>query len=104
MTSSPRSATMRHTSRGVPLKPSRSVSKISMPLKPAAVPVMTMLRDVLAAEASQAVDIEHRDHPVLHLDQAGFLQHLQSLTDPLPRCTDEMAKLLEISMRPSRLG
>jgi len=52
-----------------------------------------MLRQVLAAEASQAVDIEHRDHPVLHLDQAGFLQHLQSLTDPLPRCTNEMAKL-----------
>jgi hypothetical protein len=37
---------------------------------------------VLASEASQAVDIEHRDHPVCHLDQPGFLQNLQGLTDP----------------------
>ena len=52
-----------------------------------------MLLPVLAAEASQTFDIEHRDHPVLHLDQPRFLQHLQSMIDRLPRRTNEMGKL-----------
>jgi hypothetical protein len=31
---------------------------------------------LLAAEPSQTIDIQHRDHPILHLDQPKFLQHL----------------------------
>jgi len=47
----------------------------------------------LHAEGSQALYVQHRDHPVCHLDQSGFFQRVQSLIDPLPRCTNEMAKL-----------
>lgn len=52
-----------------------------------------MLRHVLAAKPSQALDIEHRDHPIGYLDQPGFLQCVQGPIDTLPRCTDEMTKL-----------
>ena len=65
-----------------------------------------MLLPVLAAEASQTFDIEHRDHRYLDLDQPRFLQHLQSMIDrlPLTHQRDGLSSWLEISMRPSRLG
>jgi hypothetical protein len=44
-------------------------------------------------QASQALDIEHRDHPIGYLDQPGFLQCVQGPIDTLPRCADEMTKL-----------
>jgi len=46
----------------------------------------------LHAEASQALDIQHRNHSIRHLDQPGSFQRVQSLIDPLPRRTNEMAE------------
>src|ERR1700730_4293389 len=50
-------------------------------------------RRALPAEPPPAIDIEHRDRPVSHLNQPGFFQHLQSLTDTLPRRANELTKM-----------
>ena len=49
---------------------------------------------LLVAEVVQPIDIENRNHPVVDLDQPGFLQDLESLTNPLPGCTNEVTKLI----------
>lgn len=53
----------------------------------------TTLRQMLSAEPSQALYVEHGDYSVCHLDQPRFLQCAQGLIDALPRRTDEMTKL-----------
>ena len=46
------------------------------------------------SEAAQAFEIEHCDHPIIDLDQAGLFENVQRLADPLAGGADDIADFI----------